>query len=86
MTARVLGAAYLLVLAALCVAQPCISGCSITLTPAEHPDPTCTDQAYEEQEAKCHAAAALCVAQGGIAAECDTVCDHVADEWGKRCQ
>jgi hypothetical protein len=52
----------------------------------QHPDPSCSDAAYGELSAKCAAAAARCVAQGGTEAECGTLCDHEADEWQERCQ
>lgn len=51
-----------------------------------HPDPSCTDEAYEAMAADCETDAAACIVAGGAESLCGALCDERADDWRERCQ
>lgn len=76
----------LFVSAALASTWPYVTGCAGSPKMADHPDPSCSDDAYGVLVAACAANAAGCVAKGGPEEGCGTVCDADADAWSNRCQ
>lgn len=53
---------------------------------APHPDPGCSDAAYDELAADCATEAAACVVAGGTEAACGALCDDRANDWRELCQ
>lgn len=64
-----------------------LDGCGLWQGAASpHPEPTCTDAAYNELAAECAAEAAACVVAGGSESRCGAICDDRANDWRERCQ
>jgi hypothetical protein len=70
-------------LALLCLLGACRQGPGVA---SPHPDPSCSDAAYNSLAADCAADAAACVVAGGTETACGALCDDRAREWRERCQ